>query len=102
VVIWYIFPFWYVLTKKNLASLVPSSVAGNSISSFVCTNAATYVDISLLRTVFNNTSWPLGVKFAPRGELRPLGVLYTPSFFPRGEHYLMFKRTKGQTEGLHP
>jgi hypothetical protein len=25
VVIWYIFPFWYVWTKKNLATLLPNT-----------------------------------------------------------------------------
>jgi hypothetical protein len=45
---------------------------------------------------------PLGANLAPRCELCYLGVLFTPSFTPRGEHSLMFRRTKGQTEGLHP
>jgi hypothetical protein len=53
-------------------------------------------------------SLPLGVKFpagvnlAPRSELCPLGELFIHSFIPRGEHTLMFRRTKGQKEGFHP
>jgi hypothetical protein len=43
-----------------------------------------------------------GVNLAPRGELCHLGVLFTPSFTPRDEQYVMFRRTEGQTEGLHP
>jgi hypothetical protein len=38
---------------------------------------------------------PLGVNLAPRGELCPLGVKFTPSFTPRGEHSLLFRRMEG-------
>jgi hypothetical protein len=57
---------------------------------------------------FNNIGWTPGVNFSPRvtlapmGELCPLKGLFIPSFTPRGEHSLMFRRTKGQTEGLLP
>jgi hypothetical protein len=58
-----------------------------------------------LRTVFNNVNGrnlPLEGELGPRGDLRPLGVLFAPSFTLRGEDSLMFRRMKGQTEGLHP
>jgi hypothetical protein len=45
---------------------------------------------------------PLGVNLAPRGEICPLGVKFTPSFTPRGEHYLLFKRMEGRTENFTP
>jgi hypothetical protein len=86
------------------------------------------------RTVFNNMSLPLGVKFVSRGELVPqgwtcppgvnlsprgeldtqgwtwppmgelctLGESFNPSFNPRSENSPMFRRTEGQSEGLHP
>jgi hypothetical protein len=38
---------------------------------------------------------------APRGKIGPLGLKFTPSFSPRGEHSLMFRRMEGQTE-FHP
>jgi hypothetical protein len=38
----------------------------------------------------------------PRGELCPLGVRYTPSFTPRGEHSLLFRRMEGRKENLTP
>jgi hypothetical protein len=28
--------------------------------------------------------------------------MFTPSFTPRGERTLLFRRMKGRTEGLHP
>jgi hypothetical protein len=43
-----------------------------------------------------------GVKFAPRGELCPLGVMFTPSFTPSGEPTLLLRRMKGLTNDLHP
>jgi hypothetical protein len=30
--------------------------------------------------------WVKGVNLAPRGEICPLGGMFTPSFTPRGEH----------------
>jgi hypothetical protein len=56
------------------------------------------------------TTWvlPLGVKFAIRSELCPLGVDFVPFvttlFTPRGmnEHILLYRRMEGQTEYLHP
>jgi hypothetical protein len=38
------------------------------------------------------------VNFAPRGVICPLGGLFTPSFTPRGEHSLLFKRMEGRTD----
>jgi hypothetical protein len=32
------------------------------------------------------------VNLAPRGEICPLGVKFTPSFTLRGEHLLLFRR----------
>jgi hypothetical protein len=42
------------------------------------------------------------LNFAPRGEFCPQGELFTPLFIPTGEHPIMFIRTNGWTEGLHP
>jgi hypothetical protein len=39
------------------------------------------------------TTW-----FASRGELCFLGGIFTPSFTPRGEHSLLFRRMEGRTE----
>jgi hypothetical protein len=65
--------------------------------------------LHLQRPVFNYISWLPGVKFSPRGELGPHGLtlshswgLFFPLFTPRGEHTLMFWRTKEKTEFLHP
>jgi hypothetical protein len=42
---------------------------------------------------------PLGA----RGEISPLGGMFTPSFTPiRGEHSQMFRRMKGQTDNFIP
>jgi hypothetical protein len=43
---------------------------------------------------------PLGLNLAPREELCPLGEMFTPSFTPRGEHFLLFRRMEGRTENL--
>jgi hypothetical protein len=45
---------------------------------------------------------PLGFTLTPRGELCPLGGMFTPLFTPRGEHDLLFSRMEGQTENLPP
>jgi hypothetical protein len=45
---------------------------------------------------------PLGVNLAPRGEICPLGVKFTPSFTPRGKHSLLFRRIEGRTENFTP
>jgi hypothetical protein len=39
---------------------------------------------------------------APRDEICPLGVKFTPSFSPRGEHFLLFRRMEGRTENFTP
>jgi hypothetical protein len=63
-----------------------------------------YID---LRAILNFTpgpqgrTSPLGVNLALRGEICPLGGMFTPSFTPRGKHYLLFRRMEGQTE-FHP
>jgi hypothetical protein len=44
----------------------------------------------------------LKVNLAPRSELCPLGGMFTPSFTPRGEHSLLFRRLERQTENLTP
>jgi hypothetical protein len=41
-------------------------------------------------------------EFAPRGELCPLGGMFTLSFTPRGEHSILFRRMEGQTDYLTP
>jgi hypothetical protein len=45
---------------------------------------------------------PIGVNLAPRGEICPLWVKFTPSFTPRGEHSLLFRRMEGRTENFTP
>jgi hypothetical protein len=35
-----------------------------------------------------------------RGELWSLGGMFTPPFTHKGEHYLLFRKTEGQKEGL--
>jgi hypothetical protein len=40
-------------------------------------------------------SFPLGVNLVLKGELGGM-------FHPTGEHCVMFTKTKGRTEGLHP
>jgi hypothetical protein len=39
---------------------------------------------------------------APRGEICPLGGMFTPSFTPRGEHSLLVRRMEGRTENFIP
>jgi hypothetical protein len=62
----------------------------------------------LERPVFNimvcplGWSLPLGVNLASRGELCPVGGIFTPSFTPSGEHSLLFKRMEGQTVNFTP
>jgi hypothetical protein len=62
---------------------------------FICTKQ---------RQVFN-ISLPLGVKYVPTSEVCPptgeLRGMSTPSFTPRGEHYVLFSRIEGQTEVLY-
>jgi hypothetical protein len=38
----------------------------------------------------------------PRGKICPLGGMFTPSFTPRGEHSLVFRRMEGWTENFTP
>jgi hypothetical protein len=45
---------------------------------------------------------PRGGNSAPRGELWSLGGLFTPSFTPKDEHYLLFRKAEVRTESLHP
>jgi hypothetical protein len=45
--------------------------------------------------VFNNMVYPHG------GELCPLGGMFTPSFTPRGERSLLFRRMEGQAENFN-
>jgi hypothetical protein len=42
------------------------------------------------------------VNLSSRGEICPLGGMFTPSFTPRGEHSLLFRRMGGQTENFTP
>jgi hypothetical protein len=39
---------------------------------------------------------------APRGELCPLEEMFTPTFTPRGEHSVLFRRMDGLTEKFTP
>jgi hypothetical protein len=42
------------------------------------------------------------MNLTPRGEVCPPGGMFTPSFIPRGEHFLLFRRMEGQTEHFTP
>jgi hypothetical protein len=53
------------------------------------------------KPVFSNTSLPLRVNLAPRGELCPLVRMFTPAFTSRSEHSL-FRKMEGRKEGLPP
>jgi hypothetical protein len=51
--------------------------------------------------------WPvrgpfLTLPLAPRGEICLLGEMFTPSFTPRGEHSLLFRRMEGRSENFTP
>jgi hypothetical protein len=50
--------------------------------------------------------WPKGailtLPLAPRGEICPLVGMFTPSFTPRGEHSLLFRRMEGRTGNFTP
>jgi hypothetical protein len=39
---------------------------------------------------------------SPRGEICPLGGMFTTWFTPRGEHSLLFRQMKGRTENFTP
>jgi hypothetical protein len=39
--------------------------------------------------------WPPGVNLSPRGEICPLGGMFTPSFTLRCEYSLLFTRMEG-------
>jgi hypothetical protein len=43
-----------------------------------------------------------GCELGPGGELCSLGVKFTPSFTPRGEHPVLFRRMEGRTEIFTP
>jgi hypothetical protein len=64
--------------------------------------------LGLLRAILNYTpgpqgiTSPLGVNLSPRGELCPIGVKFTPSFTPWGEHSLLFRRMEGRAENFTP
>jgi hypothetical protein len=65
-------------------------------------------ELQCQRAILNFTTGPqeitstLGVNLAPRGEICPLGGMFTPSFTPRGEHSVLFRRMEGQTENFTP
>jgi hypothetical protein len=64
--------------------------------------------VECLRGILNFTpgsqGWtsPLGVNFAPMGEIFPLGGVFTPLFTPGNEHSLLYRRMEGQTGGFTP
>jgi hypothetical protein len=53
------------------------------------------VDFMKQRAILNFT-------LDPRGKIRPLGGLLTPSFTPWGEHSLLFRWMEGRTENFTP
>jgi hypothetical protein len=48
-----------------------------------------------LRAILNFT-------FGPRGDIWPLGGMFTPLFARRGEHSLLFRRMEGQADNFTP
>jgi hypothetical protein len=54
-----------------------------------------FLVINSLRAILNFTPGPQGIT-------SPLGVKFTPSFIPRGEHSLLFRRMEGRTENFTP
>jgi hypothetical protein len=42
------------------------------------------------------------VNLDPKDEVCPLGGMFTPSFTPRVDHYLLFRRMEGRTENFTP
>jgi hypothetical protein len=91
-----IFPVLVYCTKKNLATLNRSPVMGN-----LCMVDVVFALLGEQRPLFNNMGLPPGVKFAPRGELCPIGEMFTPLFTPRGESTLLFRRIEGRSKELH-
>jgi hypothetical protein len=51
--------------------------------------------------LFNNVCLPMRLKFDPSGELSPPSGEHSPLPSPSGGNTLLFRRTKGRTEGLH-
>jgi hypothetical protein len=51
---------------------------------------------------FQQHEFAPGVELGPWGELCILGGMFTPSFTPRSEDSLLFRKMEGQTEGLDP
>jgi hypothetical protein len=63
---------------------------------------------SNLTAILNFTPGPqgetssLGVNLAHRGEICPLGVMFTPSFTPMGKQFVLFRRMEGRTKNFTP
>jgi hypothetical protein len=99
-----------LLPAKKTTFLLPSVVNDEEIPSEafyfkVCSAIRQVWPVSLYESEANmhqGSSFSLGTNLNTRGELCSLGGLFTPSVTLRGEHSLMFRRTKGLTEGLQP
>jgi hypothetical protein len=63
---------------------------------FVQTGHTGYGALQTIDNFLKGWTWP------PGGDFCPLGVMFTPSFTPRGEHYLLFRRMEGRTENFTP
>jgi hypothetical protein len=64
-------------------------------------------NVTLLRAILNFTPGPQEctsplMNLTPRGEICPLGGMFTPSFTPRGEHTILFIRMEVRTENFTP
>jgi hypothetical protein len=54
------------------------------------------LDLKQVEDFKNRVTGPfLTSPMTPRGEIFPLGGMFTPSYTPRGEHSLQFRRMEG-------
>jgi hypothetical protein len=110
--------------------VTPKLASFLSKKSFKCTHVVIYLSCDQLLTMVHQTNSPLvrnswqkltrweegafhlkkrmsrgtfsTSPLAPRGEVCPLGEMFTPSFTPRREHYLLFLRMEGWIENFIP
>jgi hypothetical protein len=84
----------------------PTIVSYNAVSSLVRFENNVENNVVVVNSKFRWISRgpiltsPRGMNLVPRGELGPLGRMFTPSFTPRGEHSLLFRRMEGRTENF--
>jgi hypothetical protein len=81
------------------------------IHMYIYVKAMTHAQKRSLKEIFINNHFMSSTEsrgpfltspLAPRREICPLGEMFTPSFTPRGEHSLLFRRMEGRTENFTP